>query len=123
MGRPTLDVLLERGVLRVGDTLELDQQVLTEKTAVTTDAIESTDHGSTFWQCEVIQRTQETGEVRYCLDDQYYGLATLANQIVNQLVDQTYHSISSPETYWSHPQFGGRTLWNLRISNISRNDQ
>lgn len=121
MSKTTLDVLFDRGILEAGDHSEIDRQVLVKETAITMDTIGAVDRGDHFRQCKITQRTRETGEVQYRVADRQYGLTTLVNHIVDQLIDRPFYStISDLEYYWTIRSLDDRTLWGLRMPNVSK---
>ncbi len=118
MTQTVLETLFTRRVLVPGDTLVVNKQRLQTEFPISEATVRDRREFE-FWRCRITDQSPETHQVRYLLDDERYGLASLATHIGEQLTDDdSYLNITSQEHYWRHPSFENRTLWDLLITDV-----
>jgi hypothetical protein len=103
-------VLLERGVLIPGEDVVLSEETLP------TDGHDR-EPGDDFWRAEVTGKTGRSDNFRWLYDDQEYSATGLSKAAVEELTGDKPGSLNGNK-YLCHPEFEGRTLSDLRNSQV-----
>jgi signal peptidase I len=108
----TLPALLDRGVLEKGDIVVFDE------TEVPEEADRDWNPNDEYWRARVTGMTGQQDNVEWLHDGETYSFTGLTKEILNQLVGRDKDDPLNGYAYWTHPDFGGRTLLGLREANI-----
>ncbi len=109
----TLPALLERGVLEEDDIVVFDKKKVPEEA----DRDWNKEHD--YWRARVTGETGQQNNLEWLHDGELYSFTGLTREILNQLVGRSKEKPLNGYGYWTHPDFGDRTLLNLREANIS----
>ena len=111
----TVDVLTDSGVLEPGNVLEINRGRLRNGTSIETETVEQAidSRPNEFWQCEVIEETESTGEIRWRHDGNRYSLSAAAEAVLEEISDNKIDIIGQAD-HWIHPEYDGQNLYQLR---------
>lgn len=111
----TVDVLTDSGVLEPGNVLEINRGRLRNGTSIETETVEQAidSRPNEFWQCEVIEETESTGEIRWRHDGNRYSLSAAAEAVLEEISDNEIDIIGQAD-HWIHPEYDGQNLYQLR---------
>jgi hypothetical protein len=111
----TVDVLTDSGVLEPGDVLEINRGRLRNGTSIETETVEQAidSRPDEFWQCEVIEETESTGEIRWRNDSNRYSLSAAAEAVLQEISDNEVENLGQAD-YWIHPEYDDQNLYELR---------
>ncbi len=112
-----INVLLDSGVLRP------DERVYFAPERVPAEADREYSKDDDFWWATVTGDTGQSDNVRWEHDGEVYSFTGLAKEALNELVGRDYSKALNGYKYWCHPDFGGRTLDDLRNSDITEDDR
>ena len=113
----TLPKLLKQGVLKEGDVVVYDER------KVPGEADQEWDPEDDYWRARVTGRTGQQDNVEWLYNDELYSFTGLTREILNQLVGRNKSKPLNGYAYWTHPDFAGKTLLDLREAKISREDR
>lgn len=113
----TLPVLLERGVLEQGDIVVFDERKVSEEIG------REWNPEDDYWRARVTGMTGQQDNIEWLNDDELYSFTGLAREILNQLVGRDKDKPLNGYAYWTHPDFRGRTLLELRETNVWGEDR
>lgn len=108
----SLNALLERGVLDEGDIVVFDER------KAPTGIEREWDPNDDYWQGRVTGRTGQQDNVEWLEDGKLYSFTGLTREILYQLVGRDKEKPLNGYAYWTHPEFGNRSLLELRRSNV-----
>jgi len=108
----TLPALLDRGVIEKGDIVVFDEGEVSEEAGRVWNPEDD------YWQARVTGMTGQQDNVEWLHDGETYSFTGLTKEILNQLVNRDKDDPLNGYAYWTHPDFGGRTLLGLREGNI-----
>lgn len=106
-----IKVLLKRGVLVAGDTVEFCEGA---KPQGDEWLFEPDDE---FWQAKVTGETGRSDNVRWEHDDEVYSFTGLTKELLETLTGNRPNTINGYKN-WCHPEFEYRTLSDLRNSQV-----
>jgi len=109
----TLPALLERGVLQEGDIVIFDEDKVPE------DADREWNRDDEYWRARVTGQTGQQNNLKWLHDDELYSFTGLTREILHQLVGRDKNEPLNGYAYWTHEQYGDRTLLRLRKDNVS----
>lgn len=112
MAKNTVPLLLDRGILKVSDVLEVDRESFRNSEQVPSVEIEAHTDDENFWRCEITERTIDDQKVKYLQNNRYYRLTPLTTLIAERLGAEDYNPRAVD--YWLHPQHGDASLWKIR---------
>ena len=112
MSRNTVPLLLDHGILQVGDVLEVDRESFRNSEKVPSVKIEARTDDESFWRCQITERTTKDQKVKYLQNNRYYRLTPLTTLIAERLGAEDYNPRAVD--YWLHPQHGDMSLWKIR---------
>ncbi len=112
-----INVLLERGVLGEGDKVYFDPE------RVPVEANCEWSEEDEFWWGTVTGNTGQSDNVRWDHDKEEYSFTGLTKELLHELVERDRDEALNGYNYWCHPNFDGRTLSELRSSEISSKDR
>lgn len=115
--RTTLDILLEEGVLERGDRVYFDQEQVPDT------AERDWSEDEEFWWATVTGETGQRNNVRWEHDSEEYSFTGLSKEILHKLVGRDKDNALNGYKYWRHPNYGDRTLYELRDEDISAADR
>ncbi|AGN02283.1 hypothetical protein L593_11700 [Salinarchaeum sp. Harcht-Bsk1] len=113
----TLPALLDRGVLTEGDI------VVFQESKVPADSSKEWDPESDYWRARITGETGQQDNVEWLENGEIYSFTGLTREILNRLVDRDKDKPLNGYSYWIHPEFGGRTLLELRQENVKGEDR
>lgn len=108
----TLPALLERGVLEEGDI------VVFEESKVPDGIDREWNPEDDYWRARVTGMTGQQNNIEWPHDGETYSFTGLTREILYQLVGRDKEKPLNGYAYWTHPDFGGRTLLGLREENV-----
>ena len=108
-----INVLLERGALRPGERVKFDPE------RVPADANRTWDEDDDFWWATVTGDTGQSDNVQWEHDGDVYSFTGLTKEVLHELVGRDRDEALNGYKYWCHPEFGDRTLSELRSSEAS----
>jgi len=107
----TLPALLNRGVLKEGDVVIFDESKVPD------EIDREWDPNDDYWRARVTGMTGQQNNVEWTHDGETYSFTGLTREILNQLVGRDKEKPLNGYAYWTHPDFGGKTLLQLREEN------
>lgn len=108
----TLPALLERGVLDQGDLVIFDESKVPD------EIDREWDSNDNYWRARVTGMTGQQNNLEWLHDGETYSFTGLTREILNQLVGRAKDKPLNGYAYWTHPDFGERTLLDLREDNV-----
>lgn len=108
-----IKVLLERGVA------EADENVYFDPDQVPGQADRDWAEDDEFWWATVTGKTGQSDNVRWEHDGNLYSFTGLTKELLHELIDRDRSVALNGYKYWCHPDFEGRTLSDLRNSNVT----
>lgn len=108
----TLPALLDRGVLEEGDIVVFKESEVPDET----DREWSPEDD--YWRARVTGMTGQQNNIEWPHDGEIYSFTGLTKEILSQLVGRDKEKPLNGYAYWTHPDFGGRTLLGLREENV-----
>lgn len=107
-----INVLLDREVVSAGTEVyfDIDQ--------VSGDPSREWDEEDDFWLATITGKTGQSNNVRWHHDDKEYSFSGLTRRILNELVGRDIEKAVNGYKYWCLPEYDGRTLSDLRSSNV-----
>lgn len=112
-----VNVLLERGVLRPGEEVYFNPDRVPEA------ADREWDKEDAFWRATVTGDTGQSDNVGWNHDGNVYSFTGLSKELLHELVDRNRDIALNGYKFWCHPDFDGRTLSDLRNSDVSAEDR
>lgn len=113
----TLPALLDRDVLREDDVVVFDESKVPENI----DREWSPDDN--YWRARVTGMTGKQDNIEWLHNNETYSFTGLTREILNRLVGRDKGKPLNGYAYWSHPEFGYRTLLRLREENIGAEER
>lgn len=113
----TIEVLLERGVLREGDEL-LFNETMFEQEWCPDGLEEHWDPDDDLWRAIVTGKQGRNNNVRWLYDDEEYSFTGLSNAVLHEL-GETQWDTSAGYWYWTHPEFDYENLSDLREEGVT----
>lgn len=119
----TVEILLDRGILRPRDQLEFNRRRLRNGTTVDNETLDRRidELPESFWKCTVVEETPETHEVRWEYDDALYTLSAAAGNVFDELTGEEANRGRPSD--WTHPAFDDQNLWELRENDITDSER
>lgn len=115
--RRTIEVLIERGILRKGDELLFNEAMFDEDWSPE-GAEERWDPDDELWQAVVTGKEGRTNNVQWRYDGEEYSFTGLSNAILDEL-GSTEWDTSHGYWYWTHPEFDYKSLSDLRDEQVT----
>ncbi len=112
-----ITVLLERGILREGDELLFNEQILDQDWGPDT-AEERWDPEDELWRAVVTGKEGRNDNLRWRYDNEEYSFTGLAKAVLRELGESDPY-VSTGYWYWTHPEFDYRNLSDLRNEQIT----
>ncbi|MBX0296946.1 endonuclease NucS domain-containing protein [Haloarcula nitratireducens] len=113
----TLPALLDRGVLEKGDIVVFDESEVPE------DIDREWNPEDDYWRARVTGMTGQQNNIEWLYNSEVYSFTGLTKEILYQLVERDKDNALNGYSYWTHPDFGGRTLLELREDNVERRER
>lgn len=113
----TLPALLERGVLEEDDIVIFDQSKVPDETG------SEWDPEDTYWRARVTGMTGRQNNLEWLENGELYSFTGLTREILNRLVGRDKNKPLNGYAYWTHPEFGDRTLLNLREADVTGDER
>lgn len=113
----TLNTLLDRDVLQEDDTVVYDESKVPEQTDREWDA------ENDYWRARVTGLTGQQNNLEWLHDGELYSFTGLTREILYQLVERDKEKPLNGYAYWIHPEFGGRTMLELRKADVQPEDR
>ncbi|AHG05424.1 hypothetical protein HALDL1_16560 [Halobacterium sp. DL1] len=111
--RSTFSVLIDRGVLREGDELLFNEDLL-DKDWMPDGLEEQWNPEDGFWQAVVTGKTGQRNNVRWCHNDEEYSFTGLTRAILQNIRTTDNPHFDDAFGYWTHLAFGRKSLTTLR---------
>lgn len=118
----TFNLLVERGVLREGDELLLNEALFDEEWSPE-EADERWDPDDDLWRAIVTGKTGQSNNVRWCYDDKEYSFTGLSRAILREIAGREDPYIGDAFWYWTHPEFDYENLSDLRDAGVTASDR
>jgi hypothetical protein len=112
-----INVLLERGVLEAGEMVHFNPDRVPSNTS------REWSRDDAFWHGIVTGETGQSDNVRWEHDGEVYSFTGLTKELLHELVGRDRDEALNGYKYWCHPEFNGRTLSDLRNSDVSGSDR
>ncbi len=113
----TLPALLERGVLEEDDIVVFDERKAPDESE------REWDPEDVYWQARVTGMTGQQNNLEWLENGELYSFTGLTREILNRLVGRDKNKPLNGYAYWTHPEFGNRTLLNLREEDITGDER
>jgi hypothetical protein len=113
----TINVLLEDDILRPGDTVYFNRARVPEKSD------RQWSDGDDFWTATVTGDIGQSNNVRWHHDDELYSFTGLTKGILHKLVGRDPDEALNGYKFWCHPEFGDRTLKELRDAGVTGDER
>jgi hypothetical protein len=110
---PAVDVLLERGVLKSGQTVEFDRKSWDDNHSDFPEA------DSPIWRATVTGNQGRSNDVRWEHDGELYSFSGLTREVLHKTIGRDLSDSINGYRHWLHPQFDDRTLRDLRNSGVT----
>ncbi|QCC51434.1 PDDEXK family nuclease [Halapricum salinum] len=112
----TLPALLERGVVEQGDIVVFDESKVPDESE------REWDPSAEYWRARVTGMTGQQNNLEWLENGEQYSFTGLTREILNRLVGRDKNKPLNGYAYWTHPEFGDRTLLNLREADETADD-
>jgi hypothetical protein len=112
-----INVLLEREVLEPGEKVYFDPD------RVPAEVEHRWSEDDKFWWATITGDTGQSNNVQWDHDENVYSFTGLTKELLYNLVERDRDESLNGYKYWCHPEFGGRTLSDLRNANTLGEDR
>lgn len=113
----TLPELLDRDVLKKGDIVVFDESEVPD------EIDREWNPEDDYWRAKVTGKTGQQDNIEWLYDGELYSFTGLTREILNQLIGRDKSKPLNGYAYWTHPEFGGKTLLELREANVRGEDR